>query len=245
MKLEHSFEVALPPQETFELLLDVPRIAHCMPGASLEAVEGSRFTGTVRVKLGPISITYAGVADIVERDTDRLRAVIDARGKDARGAGEAKATIEAELHPTDLGTRVDVVTDLAVTGKPAQFGRGLMVDVGRKIIGQFAAALAADIEATGNSPATPALAVPAVRVGSAPESAGTAPANAAAETGNTYVPSPSRDQPPLRARSTPDEIDLLGLVGDRVPAKLALALVLAALTVGWVLGRSTAGSRRD
>jgi carbon monoxide dehydrogenase subunit G len=222
MKLEHSFEVALPPHETFELLLDVPRIAHCMPGASLSSVDGDTFTGTVRVKLGPISITYAGVASIVERDPEGQRAVIDARGRDARGAGEAKATIEAILHPTAVGTRVNVITELAVTGKPAQFGRGLMFDVGRKLIGQFATALAADIEATKNPPA--------------------AAAPAPADTGPTYVPGPSSDRGPVTAPTASREIDVLGLVGDRVPTKVVVVLVLAGLAVGWLFGRRTARS---
>jgi carbon monoxide dehydrogenase subunit G len=232
MKLEHSFEVGLPPHETFELLLDVPRIAHCMPGASLDSVDGDTFTGKVRVKLGPIAISYAGVANILERDPDQLRAVIDARGKEARGAGEAKATIEAVLHPTEIGTRVDVITDLAVTGKPAQFGRGLMVDVGRKLIGQFANALAADIEAAKNGPVTAA-----------------APAQG---TDQTRVPSPSVDRPPLPSTDLPaapapaaaqEEINVFALISDRVPVKALL--VLAGLVVGFVIGRATSRAARN
>jgi hypothetical protein len=151
-----------------------------------------------------------------------LRVVIDARGKEARGSGEAKATVEATLRPTDAGTRVDVITDLAVTGKPAQFGRGLIVDVGRKLIGQFATALAADIDATkdGSAPTTPAP----------------------AELGSTRVPGPSADRPPVPAAATSNEIDVFGLVGDRVPTKLVL--VLTALVVGWLFGRLTARSGR-
>jgi carbon monoxide dehydrogenase subunit G len=218
MKLEHSFEVGLPPRETFELLLDVPRIATCMPGASLVSVDGDKFTGTVRVKLGPIAITYGGEASILERDPDGLRAVIDARGREHRGSGEANARVEATLHATDGGTRVDIVTDLAVTGKPAQFGRGLMVEVGRRLIGQFASSLAADIEAT--SKARPA-AVPAQT-----------------EPTLTTAPGTSVRRPPTTGVQEPNDIDVFGLVGGRL-AKY-LFPVLTALAAGWLLGRYTA-----
>src|SRR6478735_1981391 len=113
-----------------------------MPGAALDTVDGDEFTGSVKVRLGPIGITYKGKARIVEKDEVAHRAVIDAQGKDARGNGTASARVTATLHPQDDGTRVEVNTDLAITGKPAQFGRGVMVDVGNKLIGQFADCLA-------------------------------------------------------------------------------------------------------
>jgi carbon monoxide dehydrogenase subunit G len=229
MEIKNSFDVPLPAPEAFELLLDVPRIAACMPGATLSSMDGDTFTGTVRVKLGPVSITYAGEASITERDTEGLRAVIAARGKETRGSGDAKARVEASLTPIDGGTRVDVVTDLAITGKPAQLGRGLIADVSGKLIGQFANALAADIAATANG-ATPSPTASATQTSAAPMSGG----RASDPSVSTYDPGVAG------ARSTPaaeasNEIDLLALVGDRIPKQSLL--VVAALLLGWLAGR--------
>src|SRR5437879_11534788 len=113
-----------------------------MPGASLDSVDGDNFTGTVKVKLGPISLTYKGKASFIEKDAAAHRAVIDARGRDARGNGTATAKVTATLTEDGSSTKVDVTTDLDITGKPAQFGRGVMVDVGNTLIGQFADCLA-------------------------------------------------------------------------------------------------------
>jgi carbon monoxide dehydrogenase subunit G len=139
LQLEHSFEVPVPVDDAWAILLDVERVAPCMPGATLETVHGDEFTGKVKVKVGPIQVTYGGRASFVDRDDAAHSVTIDASGKEMRGAGTAKATVRASM--TSAGadrTRVDVVTDLNVTGRPAQFGRGVMVDVGNKIIGQFA-----------------------------------------------------------------------------------------------------------
>src|SRR4051794_28982156 len=116
-----------------------------MPGAALDSVDGDDFTGRVKVKLGPINLTYQGKASFVEKDEAAHRAVIDARGKDQRGNGTATAVITARLAPEGSVTRVDVVTDLNITGRPAQFGRGVMTDVGNKLLGQFADKLAAQL----------------------------------------------------------------------------------------------------
>ena len=147
MQLEHSFTVPVGVDQAWQVLLDVERIAPCMPGASVDSVDGDEFTGTVKVKLGPINLTYKGKASFVEKDEAAHRAVIDARGKDARGNGTASATVTTSLHADGTSTRVEVVTELDVTGKPAQFGRGVMVDVGNKLIGQFADCLAATLGA--------------------------------------------------------------------------------------------------
>ncbi|HST46354.1 SRPBCC family protein [Jatrophihabitans sp.] len=143
MQLTHNFTVPADVDQAWEVLLDIERIAPCMPGAALDTVAEDEFTGSVKVRLGPIGLTYRGKAHWVERDADSHRAVIDAQGKDARGNGTAKATITATLTAAQGGsTEVTVVTDLTITGKPAQFGRGVMVDVGNKLIGQFADCLA-------------------------------------------------------------------------------------------------------
>ena len=145
MQLENSFTVPVPVDEAWRVLLDIERIAPCMPGAALDSVDGDDFTGRVKVKLGPINLTYQGKASFIEKDEAAHKAVIDARGKDQRGNGTAAAVVTAKLKAEGSITRVDVLTDLNITGRPAQFGRGVMTDVGNKLLGQFADKLAAQL----------------------------------------------------------------------------------------------------
>jgi carbon monoxide dehydrogenase subunit G len=145
VQLENSFTVPVPIDEAWRVLLDIERIAPCMPGAALDTVDGDDFTGRVKVKLGPINLTYQGKASFIEKDEAAHKAVIDARGKDQRGNGTAAAVVTATLAAEGSITRVDVLTDLNITGRPAQFGRGVMTDVGNKLLGQFADKLAAQL----------------------------------------------------------------------------------------------------
>ncbi len=145
MQLENSFLVPVPIDDAWKVLLDIERIAPCMPGAALDSVDGDDFTGRVKVKLGPINLTYAGKASFVEKDEATHKAVIDARGKDQRGNGTAAAMVTAQLQDEGSSTRVNVLTDLNITGRPAQFGRGVMTDVGNKLLGQFADKLATQL----------------------------------------------------------------------------------------------------
>jgi carbon monoxide dehydrogenase subunit G len=145
VQLENSFTVPVPIDEAWRVLLDIERIAPCMPGAALDTVDGDAFTGRVKVKLGPINLTYQGKASFIEKDEAAHKAVIDARGKDQRGNGTAAAVVTAKLAAEGAITRVDVLTDLNITGRPAQFGRGVMTDVGNKLLGQFADKLAAQL----------------------------------------------------------------------------------------------------
>ncbi len=148
--LEHSFTVPVPVSQAWEVLLDIERIAPCMPGAALTSFEGDDFAGTVKVKLGPVSLTFKGKGRFVERDEAAHRVVLTASGADSRGGGTAAAKVTASLHDAgDAGTRVEVATDLDVTGKAAQFGRGLIGDVSAKLIGQFADCLAGKLAAGG------------------------------------------------------------------------------------------------
>ena len=156
MQLEHSFTVPVGIDDAWKVLLDIERIAPCMPGAALDSVDGDNFTGTVKVKLGPIGLTYKGKAGFTEKDAAAHRAVIDAQGRDARGNGTAAAKVTATLTEQGAETKVDVVTDLDITGKPAQFGRGVMADVGNKLIGQFADCLAGKLSGGGDEPAAAA-----------------------------------------------------------------------------------------
>lgn len=146
MELQQSFTVPVPVKEAWDLLLDVERIVPAMPGASLTSFEGNTFTGQVKVKIGAIQMAYKGEGEFTERDEEARRMVMVASGKDTKGAGTAAATITCSLAELGDSTQVDVVTDLALTGKPAQFGRGLLNDVSSKIIGQFAANLSAALE---------------------------------------------------------------------------------------------------
>jgi uncharacterized protein len=170
VQLEHSFSVPVGVDDAWHILLDIERVGACMPGASIDSIEGDSFTGIVKVKLGPINLTYKGQASFVEKDESARRAVIDARGKDARGNGTAAARVTATLADAGGKTDVRVNTELDITGKPAQFGRGVMVDVGNKLLGQFADELARMIR--GEPASTPAAGVGTAR---------TSPAHAAPE----------------------------------------------------------------
>src|SRR3984957_5554131 len=132
MELEHSFTVPVPPDQAWDVLLDVERVAQCLPGATLDSVEGDEIKGRIKVKLGPISMTYAGTARFTERNRDAGVVTLEAAGKETRGAGTAAATIRSELRSEGDQTEVTVHTSLNVTGKPAQFGRGVMAEVSAK-----------------------------------------------------------------------------------------------------------------
>lgn len=146
MELHHSFMVPVPVGEAWDLLLDVERIVPALPGASLTSFAGDSFAGQVKVKIGAIQMAYKGHGKFTERDQDARRMVMTASGKDTKGAGTVTATITCTLTEQDASTRVDVRTDLALTGRPAQFGRGLLNDVGAKIIDQFAANISTALE---------------------------------------------------------------------------------------------------
>jgi len=142
MELEHSFTVPVPVDRAWDVLLDVERVAPCMPGASLDSVHGDEIKGRIKVKVGPISMVYAGTARFTERDAAAGVMKLEASGKETRGAGTASAIVRSELHGEGEQTHVIVHTTLNVTGRPAQFGRGVMAEVGGKLIGIFAANLA-------------------------------------------------------------------------------------------------------
>jgi carbon monoxide dehydrogenase subunit G len=149
MELDHTFTVPVGVKQAWDVLLDLPRIAPCMPGATLTEHDDERFAGTVKVKLGPINLTYRGTGRFVERDEDARRVVLEASGRDTRSAGTASATITATLHPNgDERTEVRVHTDLSVTGRPAQFGRGVLADVSSRLISEFAGCLASTLSAS-------------------------------------------------------------------------------------------------
>jgi carbon monoxide dehydrogenase subunit G len=151
--LTNEFRVPLGVNEAWAVLTDVERIAPCMPGTTLESVDGDDYRGTVKVKVGPMTAQYRGTAHFLERDEAGRRAVLKAEGRDTRGQGNASATITATITPDGDGSAVTVVTDLTITGKVAQFGRGVLADVSTKLMGQFVDCLEKDLAAEAAAPA--------------------------------------------------------------------------------------------
>jgi carbon monoxide dehydrogenase subunit G len=142
VKLQNEFTVAAPLERTWDTLLDVERVASCLPGASIEPVgEDGLYRGSMRLKVGPVSMSYSGTVRLADVDADDHVASFDARARETKGTGTAAAVIRNRLEGAGDGTRVVVETDLNVTGRPAQFGRGLMEDVASKILGDFAGRL--------------------------------------------------------------------------------------------------------
>ncbi|MBV9593393.1 MAG: SRPBCC family protein [Actinobacteria bacterium] len=232
MQLEHSFTVPVGIDEAWKVLLDIERVAPCMPGAAIETIDGDAFTGSVKVKLGAISLTYKGQAKFIEKDEAAHRATIEAQGKDSRGGGTAGANVTATLvAENDSSTRVDVLTDLNITGKPAQFGRGVMVDVGNKLIGQFAKNLADQIsaspstngaaeQATSAGGATPPAAAPTASTASG-SSTGSATPSTATVAGAPTASGTSTASTAPRAAAEVEPIDLLASAGPAVAKRLA------------------------
>jgi uncharacterized protein len=249
MELDHSFIVPVPPDRAWEVLLDVERIAPCMPGATVEEFDGEVVTGRIKVKVGPVSLTYRGTAKFTERDPDTKVVVVDASGKETRGAGTASAAIRASLVPSGDGTEVSIHTTMNVTGRPAQFGRGVIAEVGGKLVEKFAENLAQMISDGGNDGTGPASADGAPADPSPADAdlaeASTAEASTAdastADAGPVLAESASAAPPPvLTAKAPPavqneDSINLVKLVG---PAVLKRVLPVAAgIAVLALLGR--------
>src|SRR6266700_6516548 len=152
MDLEHSFTIPVPPEQAWQVLLDVARVAPCMPGATIDSVDGDVINGRIKVKVGPVALTYSGTARFAERDEQARSVTLEASGKETRGSGTASATVHSLLRDEGGQTRVVVRTTMNVTGRPAQFGRGVMAEVSGKIIERFASNLATQL-AGGGQPA--------------------------------------------------------------------------------------------
>lgn len=159
MELNNEFRVAVPAAKTWEVLTDVERVAPCLPGATLLSVDGDEFTGAVKVKVGPITVSYKGEAAFQEKDAAAHRVVLKASGKETRGNGNAAAIVTAQLKDEGDATGVVITTDLTISGKAAQFGRGVLADVATTLIGQFAKSLETSV--LGNSAPTATTAAPA------------------------------------------------------------------------------------
>ncbi len=179
MELEHSFSVPVPLERAWDVLQDVERVAPCMPGATLDSVDGDSISGKIKVKVGPIQMTYAGTAKFTERDKAAGVMTLEASGKETRGAGTASASVRSELKADGDKTNVIVHTTLNVTGKPAQFGRGVLVEVGGRLIGIFADNLAAMVTADQAASAAPASTT--APASSAPDDSGSSAGGAVEE----------------------------------------------------------------
>lgn len=234
MELSSSFEVARSLEDTWAVLTDVERIAPCLPGAKLQEVEGEEHRGIVKVKVGPITAEYKGVATFTEKDDSSHRAVLEAKGRDTRGAGNASAVITAQLAAVDDNTTsVTVDTDLTISGKVAQFGRGVMADVSAKLMGQFADNLAAMLEEDSTSADDAAGDSGA---GDDADAAGAADGAGAAATGSGQGGGDG-----TAADSGADDVeavDLVSMAGGAVLKRLVptvIVLVVVVLIVIWVL----------
>lgn len=212
MKIAHQFTVSAPIEKAWDVLSDLDHVIPLMPGAALTGHEGDDYLGKVKVKVGPVTSEFSGKVRFVEHDRGAYRAVIDAKGKETRGSGNAAATVTAELHEDGPRTSVTVDTDLKIAGKLAQFGSGMLQQVSEKLLGQFVESLEAEL--AGEGPATPATPEGPAQVGRVAE-------------------------PRHPAAAEPEPIDLLDLAGgDQLKKYGGMALVvLVALLVGWVLGR--------
>jgi carbon monoxide dehydrogenase subunit G len=228
MEIADSFRVSTSIDDTWKVLLDIEGIAPCLPGAQLQEVEGDEYRGVVKVKVGPITAQYKGVAKLAEVDESNRRIVIDASGRDTRGQGNANATITVSMTPEGAGTKVDVVTDLSITGKVAQFGRGVLVDVSSKLMRQFVENLERDVLATQE------------RAPEAPRAA-EAPAAPAAESAPAGAPESVPAPPELRRIDSKEAepIDLLEMAGGSPAARLIpLGIGVLIVFVIWRLLRS-------
>ncbi len=215
MKLENEFTVKVPIERAWEVLTDIPEIAPCLPGARLTGQDGNVYSGKVKIKVGPVTAEYAGTADFTELNQVNKHVVINAKGRDSRGSGNATALITADMVAVGDNTKVTIDTDLKIAGKVAQFGKGVIGDVSKKLIDQFVACIEAKLEHDGEEVA------PAAE----PAAEGTAPA------------------PVARQFAEPDEemeaLDLMDAAGGAVAKRMmpALAAAVVVLIVIYLIRR--------
>jgi carbon monoxide dehydrogenase subunit G len=200
MQIENEFEVTAPPDRVYEFLLDVNRVVTCLPGAELsEVVDPSTFRGKVRIKVGPITVAYNGTARISERDEAARLATLEAEGRETTGPGSARATARMSVEEASPGARVRLVTDYTVAGRIANFGRGVMEDVSKRLVSQMAECIKASLEAA-----------------EAPAPAAEAPTAAPGEPAEAAAPAPPAPAPPAPARPVNALSLLFAVLWDRL-----------------------------
>jgi carbon monoxide dehydrogenase subunit G len=235
IELDNSFTVPVPPERAWDVLLDVERIAPCMPGASVTSVEGDEIAGQVKVKLGPLSLSYKGTAKFTDKDAENRTIAIQASGKETRGAGTASATVQAALKPGDAdgSTLVSIHTSLNVTGRPAQFGRSLLPEVSGKLIGQFATNLEALIEQDGASGTDATPAADTAASGDAASSETTAAPEGTTSAGSSSAPVPTTQ---AKLPQQEESLNLIKLVGGPI-LKRVIPVAAAAAVIAFVARR--------
>lgn len=248
MEITNSFTVDAPIEEAWELLTDIPEIAPCLPGAKLTDHADGVYSGGIKIKVGPVTAEYKGSAEFVENDPVARKVVINGKGRDTRGAGNAQALITAQMTPVGNQTKVDINTDLKVSGKVAQFGRGVMQDISTKLIGQFTECLEAKIAepatidgiaeasaAAGVAAGAPAAtAVPGSMPSPPPMPQSTIPTAAAARAQATPAPTPAASS----SGADDDNVLDLGDIGlGKTMAKQYGAQVLGAGLLLFLLNR--------
>ena len=203
MQIENSFEVGAPPDRVYAFLLDVNRVVGCVPGAELsEVVDPNTFKGKVKIKVGPVTVAYAGTARIADRDEVARTATLEGEGRETTGPGNARAKANMRVEESGAGSRVTVSTDFTVAGRVAQFGRGLMEDVSKSLVAQMAACIKSQLETAEQAPPP----TPTAAAGEAGAATASAPAAAA--------PPPA---PPL---PTARPVNALGLLWSVLVARL-------------------------
>jgi carbon monoxide dehydrogenase subunit G len=228
MQLEQQFTIPTGISHAWDLLVDVERIAPCFPGAKVLSVENDTVEGQVKVKLGPVMLTYAGILKFLERDEAARRLVMDGQGTDAKGNGSASARVTAQLvEKPDGSTECKLLTDLNVTGRPAQFGRGMMLEIGNNILGKFSTNLAAMLSA--EQPPTSET-DPAASVDRGVPMQATPPADTAQQ----------RKSRGVHAASEEEHLDLLKAAGRATAKRLVPAVAVAVVIVAaiiWAIGK--------
>jgi carbon monoxide dehydrogenase subunit G len=244
MEFVNDFTVPTDIDTTWKTLLDLEKVAPCLPGATLEEVDGDVYTGRVKVKVGPITVSYRGTAELVDVDEAAKSARIDAKGKETRGAGTANADVSAKLTDTDEGTLVHVVTDLPVTGKPAQFVRGVMGEVGTKIIDQFSQRLEELVLSGGDDRAVAGATDGGAAAGGEAEASGAAAAGQPAtdgESATAAVPASSGPrtiaEDPDRANDALNLMDVAGAATAKRLIPLVAGLAAVAALIWWFARR--------
>ena len=255
MKIDNRFTASAPIDRAWAVLTDLASVAPCLPGAQLTGVDGDAYTGKVKIKIGPVVSEYGGTARFLEKHEEDHRAVINAAGRDSRGAGNAAAVITAQLHPDGEHTEVVMATDLKITGKVAQFGSNVIKEVSEKMLGQFVSCLEGRLAAEeAPAPAAPAAeTTTAAAPGAVPTPAPTpgpaaARTNGATATAAPAAPSTAPSTAAPAAASAPQQpeqevepLDLMKVAGPALSKRLVpvgvVLLVIVALIIYFVVRR--------
>jgi carbon monoxide dehydrogenase subunit G len=220
MKIDNEFTVSVPVDRAWEAFTDLKGVSLCLPGARLTGVEGDVYRGEVRIKVGPVISEYAGTAQFLEKNDASYRAVIDAKGRDSRGAGNASALITLQLRASDEHTVVSVDTDLKITGKIAQMGGGMIKEVSEKLLGQFVECLEAKL-AEPAPPQAPAVTAP--------------PEMPAGEPAVVDQHAPGATASPVEVPPAQEPMDLMALARGAMAKRLIPALVVVVALVAVVV----------